>query len=144
MVSVSVEIQGDKEFFAKLDRLIAKASDLSPVMQETGEYMLLQLREGFESESDPYGAAWAPLAASTLRQKKGTSILNDTGTMMGTLAYVAGGNQVEAGVNTFYAKYHQFGTVKMPQRKIVPDEGAPPEWEGEIEDIFKDYFEDGS
>lgn len=81
----------------------------------------------FDTNSDPFGNAWTPLKASTIRQKKQNKdkILTHYGKMrrqfkakiekVGILIYN------EAG----YSGFHQTGTKKMPRRlllAITPDD----------------------
>nr|WP_242028584.1 phage virion morphogenesis protein [Pseudanabaena sp. FACHB-2040] len=95
-------------------------------------------KEQFASETDPDGAAWAPLARSTLRRKKTSSILRETGSTAVSVAMVGpSGLVVRVVVGTGYAIYHQTGTTKMPQRKIL---GWADKDREKIAKIFERYF----
>lgn len=135
-----VDLSQTKTFESALTRAIAACSDLSPLMSDIGTYVKGRLEQGFASESDPYGKAWSPLAASTLRQKVGGSILTDKGAMRGSLTSIPSAQQVEVGVSAPYAKFHQRGTSKMPQRGMVPDKGLPPRDVQPIESLVREYM----
>ena len=72
------------------------------------------------------GTPWAPLKAATLgRRRKGLKqssdkILQDTGTLRKRWKslWTAVSAKIQSGVN--YGWFHQHGTRKMPQRKILP------------------------
>lgn len=149
MITVSVDTsQVDSVLEGQIiDALLDRAQNLDPALQQIGEHFLLRGDEGFEGETDFYGAAWASLSPSTLEQKSKrggiSKILQDKGTMRVTGAYEVSGDQVEFGYNTPYVKYHQFGTSKMDARKVVPDEGLPAQDEQVIEEIMTDHFNIG-
>ena len=78
----------------------------------------------YNAENDPEGHRWTKLADSTLKYKTGNKILVDEGYLLSALA-----NSVRTGstkwtdcrliIRNDYAQYHQYGTSKMPQRKIL-------------------------
>jgi len=77
----------------------------------------------FVTETDPDGVRWAALAPSTLAQKRRLgypdSILTRTGKMRRSVNSVADARGVLIGVDVPYAIFHQQGTRKMPQRRIL-------------------------
>jgi phage virion morphogenesis protein len=123
---------------ASLKTLQRKLSSLSKPLKEAADYMVEETEDNFLKESDPDGQRWAPLAASTLKSKRGRNILRETEALAGSITSSVGGNQATVQVGTSYGKYHQAGTRKMPQRKII---GIAPKHEQQIKKIFKDHLE---
>jgi phage virion morphogenesis protein len=85
--------------------------------------METETEQQFATETDPDGVRWAALAPSTLAQKqrKGypASILTATGKMRRSVVAIADARSVLIGVDVPYAIFHQQGTRKMPQRRIL-------------------------
>ena len=119
-MTVKVKVEARVALKAVRDRA-RKAQTLNKPLRKSG---LLEEREhklNFARESDPDGAGWAPLAASTLRQKRGGGILKETGALSASIAMIGpSGNQVKvASQGVPYGIYHQTGTGKMPARKFM-------------------------
>ena len=96
------------------------------VKRAVAEGMLSATVKSFESEQSPKGVAWAPLAASTQRKKKGRgSILRDSGLMFSSLRalLIAGQPAVAVGATLpdARAEYAQNGTNRAPRRPFFPD-----------------------
>lgn len=102
------------------------------------------IKENFVNEEDVKGNKFAPLKPSTIKQKQRQGkvpykILRDTGQLLNSLNYKTIPNGVVIGYDVPYAKFHQYGTKKMAQRKILPtDESEIPI--KEIEDIIITYL----
>jgi phage virion morphogenesis protein len=125
-----------------LDRLIAVTDDLSPVMRAIGGEMEGRIRERFETQSDPLGAAWAPWVPSTVKTypKDGHKrVLDRYGDLLDSLNYVADDHSVTTGFGQPYVAYHEFGTKKMERRGLLfadPDAGTlAPDDERAVIDI---------
>lgn len=83
-------------------------------------------------------------------------ILRDTGRLLNSLApdLVGTGDQkldagqgfVTIGTNVAYAKWHQFGTRKMPKRQIFPEAGEtlPVQWEEDMAEAMLTGLESGN
>lgn len=122
----------------KLADLADKARHMERPLRQGALYKERATKKQFASETDPDGAAWAPLARSTLRRKKTRSILRETGSTAVSVAMVGpSGLVVRIVVGTDYAIYHQTGTTKMPQRKIL---GWADRDREAIAKIFEAYF----
>ena len=133
---IRIEIKGPA--LDAIKRLAEKTSNLSAPMRKAGSYMERETKLNFAKQSDPDGAPWAPLAASTLRRKKSGAILRETGALAGSITMTASSNQATVAVGTNYAIYHQSGTSKMPARKMIGiNEGKHVP---KIREIFEDYF----
>lgn len=87
--------------------------------------VLVSLAKRSFNEPGVRALPWAPLAASTVRekQKKGYSegILKRSGLLFRSPRVISTTNtMVTVGSDRPYAKYHQLGTKKMPARPIFP------------------------
>lgn len=137
MLTITID---DREFRALFDRLSARMSDLTPVMEEIGGEMEKRVRERFEMERDPLGQPWAPWAESTQKgypypgsaaaKKAGRTgnarILDRFGDMLESVSWEADAASVSVGFGQPYAAYHEWGTKNMPRRGLLtadPDAG---------------------
>ena len=120
-MSQSIRIKVDAKGVLKaLRKKGQKAKALDKPLRESGVYMERQTRLNFGRESDPDGKPWAPLKPSTLRRKKTSAILRESGATVGSVAMKGpSGNSVTVSVGTEQAVFHQTGTSKMAQRKII-------------------------
>ena len=112
MAGAAIRVEfDDAEVRRALDRLIAAGGDLRPVMEDIGEHLLNTTRERFSTQTDPDGAAWAPLSETTKRRKKRNvgKVLTEEGTLRGQIVYRADSDSVVVGSPTIYAGTHQFG-----------------------------------
>ena len=126
-----------------LRRASRKLSDPRDLMQDAAQFAVERLEETYTAENDPYGVPWAPLAPSTLRQKAGSAILIEKGSLNASLGYnLLGSQAAEIGYVDYKAKWHQDGTSKMPARPIVPDDGLPSEWEPRLETLIEGYLKE--
>lgn len=82
------------------------------------------IEQQFDQGHDPYGEPWAPLQPSTLRRGRRPPPLTDEG----ALRAVRVDPQQHAGIvvafDEDYAVFHQLGTSRMLQRRLVPDEST--------------------
>lgn len=146
MTRISIKIN-DAAVGSAIARQIAKLSDLSPMMADIGEHLQRRVDDGFRNQVDPYKNSWAPLAASTLRQKtrqkRILKVLQSRGTMRGTVSYRASRDRVVIGFAVNYAQYHQRGNQRMPKRQVLPDvaRGLPAQDVAAIQSIVEDYLE---
>lgn len=120
LLSITVSNEG---VVNALNALSQRMGDLSPVMRDIGQGLEREIINRFMGQRDPNGAAWHPLAKSTLlnRAKTGAKggILEHYGTMLQSLSFEAGSNSVRVGFTQPYAVYHEFGTKKMPRRGML-------------------------
>lgn len=114
MPEIRIEVR-DEAVRKALNDLAGKVRDLSPVMRIIGEYMVRSTEERFGGQGPaPSGAPWAPLAKSTLRKKKHSKILTESGALRGDIHYrLLGTRGVSIGTTgrVPYAAIHQFGGV---------------------------------
>lgn len=118
---------GVNALVAKLERLAA---------HEVMEHITAKVRDacqeqcvaGFREQRDPYGKPWATrkppkawaVRAFGLMQDDGHPILDKSGDMINSLRSRASGSRVLMRI-LGYAKFHQYGTVRMEARMIFPD-----------------------
>ena len=112
-----------------------------------GMALYSDIKNKFANEEDVKGKKFAPLKQSTIKQKarKGKipyKILRDTGQLINSLNYKASGNGVVIGYDVPYAKYHQYGTKYMTQRKILPTLQSEIPL-SEVSEIVIDYLTGG-
>jgi phage virion morphogenesis protein len=84
-----------------------------------------QITLNYKQGKDPTGRPWKPLAPYTIKAKLKKSgrvvMLRDTGKLRNSLNSYTTKNKAIIGYSAKYAKYHQFGTIAMPPRKILPE-----------------------
>lgn len=133
---IEIEIKGPA--LNDLRVLSQKFDSLDRPVAESILYMERETKLNFARQSDPDGAPWAPLAASTLRRKKTGAILRKTGALAGSVQGRPSGLSGTVTVGIDYGIYHQTGTSKMPQRKIIGiSEGRHVP---KIRQIFEDHL----
>jgi phage gpG-like protein len=120
MISIEVERSQTE---AMLKRIGSRVRNLEPPLTGFCNYFLIETEKQFEQEKDPDGVSWARLAPSTLAQKRRLGypdkILTRTGKMRRSVVAIADAKSVLIGVDSEYAIYHQEGTDRMPQRRIL-------------------------
>lgn len=141
-----------KEIDLALSKLSDRMSDLTPVMQNIGEYMRGETDANFAKQRSPDGSPFKFLNPRYARQKekrKGIrSILQFTGDLRSSIAYQVepDGNGVAIGTNIktpggalSLGAIHQFGAPKrnIPARPFL---GVSKENEIEIAVIIDDYI----
>lgn len=142
--------------------LAGAVDDLTPLMQDVGEYLLTSTKDNFASGTAPDGTGWAPRSQTTLDayaargdKPKGGPLVGVTRALSATIAYEAGSDHVDWGSNMIYAAVMQFGAAKgafgiaangssipwgtIPARPFL---GIGPEDEANILDIVAEYLED--
>lgn len=130
----SVSVEGD---FGLLGRLIDAIEDPSQAFARDGrriaDTVRDQYRQGFDQGRSPFGGVWP-------RKRSGTGrTMVDTGaTRNASISYVRGANEVRIS-STPWARYHQFGTSRMPNRIMMPyTQGS--RWEEPISRSILDAF----
>lgn len=126
----------------------ARAFNVRPptaVLDAIGAAAETQTRLGFRRGKAPDGTAWQPLkrqrranarAASRLspaqrRRRGGQKPLQDTGRLLRGISYRSAPThrRVRLFADVQYARYHQFGTKRIPARPFLPTSAdLPPRW----------------
>lgn len=100
-----------------LARLTGGLSDMTPVMQDLGEYFVRSTKERFPTGKAPDGTAWAAKSPVTLARYKKTGggtrpLFGPSGMLSRTIAYEASKTEVAWGSNMIYAAMMQFGGTR--------------------------------
>lgn len=152
----------DRAVRQALHELARRVSDMTPAMHDIGQALVEGIRDRIRDGQDWDGRAFAPNSPVTLRKKRGTKPLVDTGTLVGSrLHYAAGRDQVEVGASAIQAAVLHFGAKRgafgrtrrgaplpwgdIPARPFMPIEGRDrlPQAAGEIvRDTIADYLAD--
>ena len=94
----------DKEVLAALNDAVKRCANLTPLLEEIGETVLLSVKRNFEEGGRP---KWKPSKRAT---GQGGQALSDTGRLRNSITSLVSGKVVEIGTNVMYAPFHQFGT----------------------------------
>ncbi len=129
----AVEIKADT-VTSGLTRLAAQMGDLTPVMEQIGEYMVMSTKERFKKGTSPEGAKWAPKSATTLARygaRKSNRVdtrplFGPSGMLSSQIFHEAGPDSLEVGSNLIYAAVQQFGAGKGQFGNMT--NGSPIPW----------------
>lgn len=122
----------DGEVTAAFGRVAAALGDLTPLMQEVGEYLQLSTDERFKAGKAPDASPWAPKKPSTTAAQARRGDPPDPrplfwrGDLAKTIAMQAGPASVEVGSNRIYAAMMQFGGRKARFAHLWGDIPARP------------------
>lgn len=100
---------------ARLKAIADQASDLQPVMDAIGAYMVQATQRRFERETGPDGKKWARLSPRTAQRRIGGSprgydhMLRVKNRLYSSVVYEADPDKVAIGSNLVYAAIHQLG-----------------------------------
>ena len=115
-----------EEKIKQLEERAKRTKNLKKVMDVIASDILKEEQLNFKGNKDPDGVPWQPLSKKTkqIREKQGyngNEILRMKGILFGSLHAVLDNNAaiVATGPEITYAKYHQYGTVRMPQRQFA-------------------------
>lgn len=96
---------------------VASAESRQQLMTKLGYEVVRQVRVGFDTRSDPYGSYWKSRKAD-----QPWPLLEKTGKMRNSFAIQSvSPDHVRVTSNCEYAPYHQYGTSRMPSRKLIPN-----------------------
>lgn len=158
---MSVKMQVDdrevREHAREIKGALKRLANLAPALEVPAERFKSLVDRSFIESRAPDGGAWAPLAPSTLTQKRreGYSpkplVRRGARGLQGSTVVEPFKRGIRFGANKPYAGYHQFGTEDMPARPFLPFVGRTrmdmrvmrsPQIDAIIEDIaerIKDY-----
>lgn len=117
MVKISIELD-DKGAMATLNALESGLTDFSEFNSEAASMMEAGVKEYYAREEGTDGA-WAPLAPSTLRAKRSSAILRETGAMISAVTSDYTREQARVRNSMNYAIFSQMGTSRQPQRRHI-------------------------
>jgi phage virion morphogenesis protein len=104
--SITIDLSELVALDGRLDGLVARAADLTPLMENIGEAAVTSTVERFETESAPDGTKWAK---SQRVVDFGGKTLTLGGFLGGSITHRAGSSEVEIGSGLIYARVHQLG-----------------------------------
>lgn len=140
---IDIKVNTDKLNRA-MQRKINTLSDYEEPLRESGEWLLKDVDTNFRKQGALFGRGWKPLADSTRRQRArqgyppARPILERTGRLRrGNKIKKVTKDTLTIGNDVDYFKYHQTGTRKMPQRKVLDIRSVA---EIAIGRIFKDWL----
>lgn len=116
-----LDVDGADETAFAVSRFSDSIQDYRPAWEEVGDHLKTVVERRFDSQ----GPGWAPLSPTYASWKAarypGAPILVRTGALRGSMGSVnrAGPMSLEWGTAVRYAVFHQRGTRKMPQRKVI-------------------------
>lgn len=133
---VEVTVTGTPEIMARLSAYGSLLKDFAPFLRSEAGQLRLAVKGRFDTQGGDVGG-WKPLsskyAAWKAKRYPGQPILVATGELRQSLVNEGGFGAIEVvsafelrfGTEVKHAKYHQFGTGKMPARRILAmDEAA--------------------
>jgi len=127
----------------RLDRLLRRVSDATPLMDDIGAMLVTSTQDRFERGVDPEGTAWKQSDRVTRAQGNAQTLV-DTGRLMTSITHVPGNNEVEVGTNVIYGAIHQAGgqagrgkSVTIPARPYL---GISFDDRAEIGNLIDDYL----
>lgn len=128
---------GDISKLGKLASNIRKLASVPSQASKDAAVGIANLIENqFDTGTDPYGNAWAPL------KKGGASHLTENHPLRDSIEVkpMSGGG-VSVTIGEEYGYYHQTGTSRMPARPILPVRTMPEAWRTAISDACDAAFE---
>lgn len=121
-----IAVEGDVALRAKFSRFASKIDDFTPAWNLIAEDFYQLEEDLFNSQGASGLRGWAPLAPSTLRRKKGPSILVESGALRRSLTRPGGRNirKITRSEARFGSKdpkvvFHFYGTRTMPRREPI-------------------------
>lgn len=143
-VIVDLDVDGDKETSDYLKDVRSRMRDFRPVWPKLQASLKSYIVGNFTAQGLPSGG-WKPLDAEYASWKAtrfpGAPMLVQTGSLF---KKVSEGPKLDGGARTAHfsftgkiAKFHQYGTTKMPARPIL---FAPEVWVNEVQEEIGDYI----
>lgn len=116
-----------------IDGFERRGRALTHLLPAIGEALVSAVSDVYDAE----GPGWEPLAASTLKRRRGSSakILQDTGVMAASTHHEHGGDWAEASAGVDYARYHSPDRQGRDPFELGPFEGPLLE---EVSDMLLD------
>jgi phage virion morphogenesis protein len=121
---IQIEI-ADDEITTALDGLMAHLGDMTEVMQEIGELLMVSTKERFPTGQAPDGSKWAAKSSNTQGNDR-RPLFGPTGLLSQQIFYEAGPASVELGSNRVYAAMMHFGGSKAAFPHLWGDIPARP------------------
>ena len=108
MLSIKIEVD-DQAVRRALAELARRVGTIGTALAMVGEQIVQRVDKRFSTETGPDGARWAKLRPATLRRKRGTKILTESGDLRGSIVRQVIGTTLVVSAHEPYAAIHQFG-----------------------------------
>lgn len=106
---ITIEL-ANREVLDYLQQLQQRVGDMTPALQDIGEYLIASTKERFATSTGPDGKKWADNSPLTLSRKKGTQpLIGETKRLSTEFSYFIGNNELNFGSPLEYAPVQQFG-----------------------------------
>lgn len=124
---LTVTVSGDERAIARFSGMSLRMREMAPVLEWAKKSVTASWAQNFTSNGLLVGG-WAPLDPVYFAWKAvrfpGAPTLVRSGQLFRSLAFDNAvmnvrKNEAVIGTNLRYAKFHQYGTTKMPKRQIV-------------------------
>jgi phage gpG-like protein len=146
-VTITIDVDGDEDAREYLEDVQDRMKDLRPVWPRLQRSLKAYMISNFTAQGLPSGG-WKPLDAEYASWKvqnfPGAPMLVQSGELF---RQVSQGPKLESGARGArfkftgrVARFHQYGTEKMPARPIL---FAPERWVNEVADEVADYIVEG-
>lgn len=124
VLKAKITIEGVDETVDSLERMQKALVDLRDVLQPVGDFLLNFYKNAvFETEGQIIGESWQKLSPEYRSRKSekfpGRGILEASGTLREAFDVQTTDSFIRIFNPTPYAKWHQFGGRKMPQRVML-------------------------
>ena len=120
---ITFKMKGD---FPNTDKISKKLKHMKPTYENAIIVADKWVQKNFMNEGDPVGG-WAPLAPATIaarrkgkKKSQSTKILQDNGDLRRNWSHIITNKYGKLRSDVLYGKYHQDGTSRIPQRRILP------------------------
>jgi phage gpG-like protein len=128
-IRTNVRVYGEERAIARLEGIKTRLEDQRVPFQQARAILALANSSNFSTNGLPVGG-WAPLdvqyGAWKAARYGAAPVLVRTGKLFRSLTALDGGavnmispKKAEFGTDVEYAKFHQYGTRKMPKRQII-------------------------
>lgn len=124
----NIRVRGVKKVQLRLTGMLLRSKTFEPIFIKAKKELEKANVANFTAQGLPVGG-WAPLdptyAAWKMSRFPGRPMLVGDGSLFRSVANLSRGltsvgpTRAEFGTNVKYAKFHQYGTSKMPKRKII-------------------------
>lgn len=138
LLKINIQVTGDKALMEALRRTSGNMTDFRDELSTVGDFLVDFYKEKlFATDGALLGERWAPLSSGYLISKtkkfgrKG--VLDRTGTMRRNYDHKAEPMTLTVANVTDYAKYHHFGTSRLPKRTLI---GFSGDMQGQIINVF--------
>ncbi len=141
---IEFEIKGAGEFKTQLESIKERLKNKDAMLEIVANPIYDLTREAFANGSSYDGTPWQRLKPSTLKYKKDSKMLYDSGDLQRSLAIGKNGDEVWVGVNASskgfqYGLSHQFSSDKrhIPARPFLPMDDEGEVYQDVIDDIVE-------